>query len=116
MARQKIILRTPCHRLFRQIFLNVSAEDQNWDVRSGGEQLLERPDTLAVGERQLQQDGVDSSLAQAFKSIGKSLDPFHIKRTTVSRGQCRVNRCGSNRIMFNHKYFGAHRTSPWHAA
>ena len=101
MARKEIILRSATYGFFRQRFGRISTEDQNGDVRRGGEQLVERLDTMTVWQGQLEQDSVNSSLAQARKTLGKLANPFHLERSTAYRGERQANLIGSGRIIFN---------------
>ena len=85
VTRQEIILRTASHSLFREGFVTV-AEDQNWDVGHAGEQLVERLDTVTIGQGQLEQDSVNSFFAQACKTLGKLENPFQFERSAASCG------------------------------
>ena len=50
MIRQQIIQRATSHRLLRDGFVSLIAQDQNWHVGIGGEQahVLERPGRVRV--------------------------------------------------------------------
>ncbi len=53
VTRQEIILRTAPYSLFREGFVTV-AEDQNRDVGRGAEQIVERLNTVTIGQGQLE--------------------------------------------------------------
>src|SRR5580704_15026755 len=105
MVRQEVILGSAPYGLFRQGFVDVAAEDQNWDVGRGSEQLVEGLDPTTIGQRQFEQDSSNSFLVQARKTIGKLANPFHVERTAACGGKRRANPRGGGRIVFNKKYF-----------
>src|SRR5258706_3095905 len=105
VTRQEIILRPASHCFFREGFGNISAEDQNRDVRRGVKHLVERLDALTIRQRQSEQDSRNPSFAQALKTLGKLASPFHVERTAGCCGEGRANLLGSNRITLNQKYF-----------
>ena len=72
---------------------------------AAAEQLVERLDTLTIGQGQLEQDSGNSFFAQARKTLGKLANPFHVERTAACRGERRANLIGGGRIVFNQKYF-----------
>src|SRR5260370_11509744 len=95
VTRQEIILRTAPYGFFREGFVIVTAEDQNRDIGRGGEQLVERLETLAIRQGQFEQDSINSSFAQPLKTLPTLAHPFHVERTAACRGERRDNHISS---------------------
>jgi hypothetical protein len=62
---QHPVLATALHRLARDFLLISIGQHDDWDTAGGQKDLIEAIHALAIGEIQVEQDGIDSSLEQA---------------------------------------------------
>jgi hypothetical protein len=76
VAFGEIVMRAAFHGLARGFFIGQPAEDQDQCVGSSLEHPVERFDTLAVGQRQVEQDHLVMFAAESFERIGQPGYPF----------------------------------------
>ena len=78
LALDEIILRAVPDGVDGELFVGQSGQDDDGHVGRLGENGLERPESPAVGEIEVQQDQVDVVTLQAGKPLAEVLDPDHL--------------------------------------
>ena len=106
VALGEIVIRPSLHSLPSQFFIGQAAQHQDEEIWRSEVDLIERLDTLNVGQRQIEHDDVNAFLAQSFKTGGEQRNPLDSVRAVYFRGERLQNQFRVGGIVLDEKYQG----------
>jgi hypothetical protein len=107
VIREEIVLCSAGHSLLSEVFGDVSADNQDRDVRSGSKELVEGVDARTVGQGECEEDSGYGFFREPRKTIGKIANPNDVKTGGVLGGERCANGIGGGGIVFDQEYFEA---------
>ncbi|HSQ80566.1 MAG TPA: hypothetical protein VLU54_05415 [Casimicrobiaceae bacterium] len=93
---QDSLFRAALDRLPADLLFLPGRADEDRDVAGREENLIERNNILAVGQRGVEHSRIDGPVAQPCNSVGKRPDPDSRWRIVTGRGERLANRRGGH--------------------
>jgi hypothetical protein len=106
MALDEIVAGAALHRLARDGFITRRTENEDQGIGSRPEHLIESLETLAVGQRKVKQQHLDTAPAQSFKRIREPRHPFDAKRAFARTGKRLLDQFGVSAIVLDEEHTG----------
>jgi len=102
---QHPVLATALHRLAGDFLLIAIGQHNDRDTTGGQKDPVEAIHALAIGQIQVEQDGIDSSLEQTRDARGKTALPDHHEQTIAGLCDGVTNRSADGRIVADEEHF-----------
>src|SRR4029077_16270603 len=104
MTFQQVVFRSVPQGFRGNAFVLYATQDQGRYVRRCLQELTERVETLAVGQRQIGEDRPYSFLAQSFHSLGECPSPFAVEWAIVRDKYRLLKDFGMTRVVVDEKH------------